>query len=192
LGRTVLWQFRPPFLQASDIDLSLDAHVLLFTFLVIIGTGIIFGLVPALQSSRPNLVSELKERAGGELYSGSRFKLRDVLVTLQIAVCLIALIGAGLFLISLRNAQQMDPGFDTQNLAMVSFDLGSLNYDPARTREFQRRVLEMAQSTPGIKGATLSSVVPLFNGGFGHTTFPEGEQVTSGQTGQFTQAGVIS
>jgi predicted permease len=192
VGRTVLWQFRPPFLQDSNIDLSLDSHVLLFTFIVVIGTGIIFGLAPAMQSSRPDLVSELKERAGGELYSGSRFKLRDVLVTFQVAVCLIALIGAGLFLMSLRNAQQMDSGFDTRNLAMLSFDLGSLNYDAARTREFQRRVLETAQSLPGIKGAALSSVVPLFNGGFGHTTFPEGEQVTSGQSGQFTQAGVIS
>jgi putative ABC transport system permease protein len=74
----------------------------------------------------------------------------------------------------------------------MSFDVGSLNYDAARTREFQRRVLETAQSLPGIKGATLSSVVPLFNGGFGRTLFPEGEQVSSGQNGQVVQIGAVS
>ena len=92
----------------------------------------IFGLVPALQASRPDLVSELKERAGGDLRKGRRFSVRDVLISLQVAVCLIALVGAGLFLISLRNAHKMDPGFDTTNLAMLSFDLGALNYDAAR------------------------------------------------------------
>ena len=192
LGRNVLWQFRPPFLQQSDMDLSLDAHVLWFTLVVAIGTGIIFGLAPALQSSRPDLVSELKERAGGELRGGRRFKLRDFLVTAQVAVCLLALIGAGLFLISLRNAQQTDPGFDTRNLAMLSFDTGSLNYDAARSREFQRRVLETAQSLPGIKAATLSSVVPLFNGGFGRTLFPEGEDASNGQNGYVTQFGAVA
>ena len=112
------------------------------------GTGILFGLTPALQSSRPDLNAELKERAGGELHTNRRFRLRDVLVTLQVAVCLVALIGAGLFLISLRNAQQLDPGFNAQNLGMLSFDLGSLNYDAARVKEFERRALESIQTLP--------------------------------------------
>ncbi|HSM88148.1 MAG TPA: ABC transporter permease, partial [Candidatus Limnocylindrales bacterium] len=191
IGRNVMWRFRPPQLQQADLDLSLDTHVLLFTFLVAIGTGLIFGLVPALQASRPDLVSELKERSGGELYSGRRFKLRDALVAIQVAVCLVALVGAGLFLLSLRNAQQMEAGFDTHNLAMLNFDLGSLNYEPARSREFQRRALEAALATPGVKSATLASVVPLFNGGFGRTLFREGEDASNGQNGQVTQFGAV-
>ncbi len=149
LGRDLLWKFRPPEIFGIDIDLTLDTHVLLFTFLIAIGTGVIFGLAPALQASRPDLVTELKERSGGELHTGSRFKLRDVLVTLQVAVCLVALIGAGLFLISLRNAQKMDAGFDTQNLAMLNFDTGSLNYDTVRSREFQRLRWNSPESSRG-------------------------------------------
>jgi predicted permease len=191
-GRDLMWRFRPPQLPADGMDLSLDWHVMAFTFIVAIGTGLIFGLAPALQASRPDLVSELKERAGGDLRKGRRFNIRDVLISLQVAVCLIALVGAGLFLISLRNAREMDLGFDTRNLAMLSFDLGALNYDAARAREFERRALEAAQNAPGVKSATLSTTIPLFNGGFGRTLFREGEDSTNGQSGHVTQFSVMS
>ena len=192
VGRDIMWRFRPPQLPADGMDLSLDWHVLAFTFAVAIGTGLIFGLAPALQSSRPDLVSELKERAGGDLRKGSRFNVRDVLISLQVAVCLIALVGAGLFLISLRNAHEMNPGFDTHNLGMLSFDVGALNYEPARAKEFARRALEAAQNTPGVRAAALSNAVPLFNGGFGRTLFREGEDSTNGQSGHVAQYCVVS
>jgi predicted permease len=185
-GRNLLWHFRPPFLQQSDLDLALDVKVLLFTLGVAVLTGVVFGLVPALQSSRPNLVSELKERAGAEPNSKSWVPIRSVLVVGQVAFSLIALVGAGLFLASLRNAQQTDPGFDTHNLAMLSFDLGALNYDPPRVKEFQRRALETVESMPGIKSVTLSSNIPLFNGGFLRSVFPEGQE------GSTTRNGVLS
>jgi predicted permease len=191
-GRDVMWRFRPPLLPADGMDLSLDWHVMAFTFLVAITTGLIFGLAPAMQASRPDLVSELKERAGGDPRRGSRFTVRDVLISLQVAVCLIALVGAGLFLISLRNARTMDTGFDTQNLAMLSFDLGALNYDAPRAREFERRTLEAAQNTPGVRAAALSNTIPLFNGGFGRTLFKEGEDNNNGQSGHVSQYSVMS
>ncbi|MGB8131549.1 MAG: ABC transporter permease [Candidatus Angelobacter sp.] len=191
-GRDLMWRFRPPQLPADGMDISLDWHVMAFTFLVAIGTGLLFGLAPAMQSSRPDLVSELKERAGGELRKGTRFNVRDVLISLQVAICLIALVGAGLFLLSLRNARQMDPGFDTNNLAMLSFDLGALNYDTARGREFERRALEAAQNAPGIRTAALSNTIPLFNGGFGRTLFREGEDSNNGQSGHVAQISEIS
>jgi macrolide transport system ATP-binding/permease protein len=192
VGRDIMWRFRPPQLPADGMDLSLDWHVLAFTSAVAVGTGLIFGLAPALQSSRPDLVSELKERAGGDLRKGSRFNVRDVLISLQVAVCLIALVGAGLFLISLRNAHEMNPGFDTHNLGMLSFDVGALNYEPARAKEFARRALEAAQNTPGVRAAALSNAVPLFNGGFGRTLFREGEDSTNGQSGHVAQYCVVS
>jgi predicted permease len=191
-GRDVMWRFRPPLLPADGMDLSLDWHVMAFTFLVAITTGLIFGLAPALQASRPDLVSELKERAGGDLRKGSRFTVRDVLISLQVTVCLIALVFAGLFLISLRNARAMDTGFDTHNLAMLSFDLGALNYDAPRAREFERRALGAAQNTPGVRGAALSNTIPLFNGGFGRTLFKEGEDNSNGQSGHVSQYSVMS
>jgi predicted permease len=192
VGRDVMWRFRPPQLPADGMDVSLDWHVLIFTFAVAIGTGLLFGLAPALQSSRPDLVSELKERAGGDLRKGSRFTVRDALISLQVMACLIALVGAGLFLISLRNAHEMDTGFDTHNLGMLSFDVGALNYEPARAKEFERRALEAAQSTPGVKAAALSSSVPLFFGGFGRTLFREGEDSSNGQSGKVAQIAVVS
>jgi putative ABC transport system permease protein len=135
----------------------------------------------------------LKERAGGNLRKkGWRYGVRDVLISLQVAVCLVALVFAGLFLISLRNAHVMDPGFDTSNLAMLSFDLGALNYDKARAHEFERRALEAVQNTPGVRAAALSNTVPLFNGGFGRTLFPEGQDTNNGQSGSVAQISEIS
>jgi predicted permease len=183
LGRNLLWQYRPPFLQQSYLSLALDSRVLLFTLCIALGTGLIFGLAPALQATRPNLVLELKERAGGEVFTGRRFGLRHAFIVAQVALCMVALIGAGLFLLSLRNAQDTDPGFNTQNLAMLSFDLGSLNYDPPRVKEFQRRALETVQNMPGVQAATMASNVPLFGGGFSRSVFPEGQEGTSNRNG---------
>lgn len=192
LGRNLLWSFRPPFLVANSFDLSLDSRVLIFNFCIALATGMIFGLVPALQSSRPNLVSELKERTGGDAFTNRMFSVRNVFIMAQVGLSLVALIGAGLFLLSLRNAQQTDPGFDTHNLGMLSFDLGSLNYEPARVKEFQRRALEVTKATPGVQAATLSNAVPLLFGGFGRSVFPEGTDPNANRNGMFGQVASVS
>ncbi len=77
----------------------------------------------------------------------------------------------------------MDPGFDTHNLAMLTFDVGALNYDAPRAREFERRALEAVQNSPGVRSAAISNTVPLFLGGFGRTLFREGEDSSNGQSG---------
>lgn len=184
LCRDFLWQFRPPFLQQTDLNLALDGRVLLFTLCTALGTGILFGLLPALQFSRPDLTVELKERVGGEAYSSGKFWLHNSFVILEVALSCVAVVGAGLFLLSLRNAQQVDLGFDTHNLAMASFDLGSLNYEPDRIKEFDRRVQESVSAIPGVKSATLASAVPLLFPGIGRSVFPEGEeQAAANQNG---------
>lgn len=192
LGRNLLWRFRPPFLADTNLDVPLDGRVLLFTLGIALATGVIFGLAPALHSSRPDLVSELKERTGSETFTGHVFSIRNIFIMVQVALSLIALVGAGLFLTSLRNAQQMDPGFDTHNLGMISFDAGSLNYEPSRVKEFQRRVLEVVQTTPGVLSSTLSSSVPLLNGGFGRSVFPEGRDASASRNGMFGQVSSVS
>lgn len=192
VGRNLLWAFRPPFLANTNLALPLDYRVLLFTLAIALLTGVLFGLAPALQSSRPDLVSELKERTGAEAATSRRFGLGNLFVMSQVVLSLVALIGAGLFLTSLRNAQEMDPGFDTNNLGMISFDVGSLNYEASRVKEFQRRVLEVVQSTPGVQEATLSSSVPLVNGGFGRSVFPEGSDPVLHRNGMFGQVDSIS
>jgi macrolide transport system ATP-binding/permease protein len=191
-GRNLLWNFRPPFFANSNLSLALDYRVLLFNLAIALLTGVFFGLAPALQSSRPDLVSELKERTGAEVSASRRFGLGNLFVMLQVVLSLVALIGAGLFLTSLRNAQQTDPGFDTHNLGMITFDVGSLNYEASRVKEFQRRVLEVVQSTPGVQEATLSSSIPLVNGGFGRSVFLEGGDPVLHRNGMFAQVDSIS
>jgi putative ABC transport system permease protein len=190
IGRKMLWQFRPPFLQQATLDLSFDVRVLLFALLTTLCTAFIFGLAPALKASRPDLVSELKER--NEAALGRRFGLRNAFVVLEFALSLVALAGAGLFLISLRNAQQMDLGFDTKKLAMVSFDLGALDYSPTRTKEFQRRLVETVQSIPAVKSVSLTTAFPLLNAGFVRSVFPEGQGEDPSRNGVLVGIGTVA
>ncbi len=183
----LLWSYRPPFLQPDAIDLHPDARVLLFTLAVSLITGVLFGLAPAVQSSRPDLVVELKEKTSAPTGSNRLLNLRGLLVAAQIALSLVALIGAGLFLRSLQNAQRIDPGFDAAHLAVLSFDLGAQAYTEERGRQFQQRVLERAGSVPGVQSATLASTVPLFNGGFARTVFLEGQDASDRRGGRLVQ-----
>ncbi len=193
IARDALWHFRPPFLMDSNMQLTLDGRVLLFALVVSLATGIVFGLAPALQASHPDLVTELKDRTRTELFSGRRFNLRSAFVIAQFALSLVALIGAGLFLVSLRHAQRIDPGFDTNNLGMLSFDLGSLNYDDARSKKFEDRVLEQVRALPGIRSATLATNVPLFGGtAIARTVFPEGVDNSSRRNGVLVQTDIVS
>jgi len=190
-AQDLLWSFRPPFLQADAIDLHPDLRVLLFTLGVSLVTGVIFGLAPAIQASRPDLVVELKERSGAPAGSNRLFSLRNCLVAAQVALSLVALIGAGLFLRSMQNAQRTNPGFDADHLASISFDLGAQGYTEERGRQFQRTVLERAASVPGVTGATLAGSVPLFNGGFARTVFLEGQDTTDRRSGKLVQINVV-
>ena len=189
-SQAVLWSFRPPFLQADAIDLHPDGRVLLFTLAISLATGVLFGLAPAVQSSRPDLVIELKDKTSAPTGSTRLLSLRNMLVASQIALSLVALIGAGLFLRSLQNAQRIDPGFDVDHLATLSFDLGAQGYTEERGRQFQQRVLERVASVPGVQSAAVSSTIPLFNGGFARTVFLEGEDPSDRRNGRLVQISV--
>jgi predicted permease len=173
-GRDFIWAFRPPFLQQNALDLTLDVRVLGFTFAVSVATGLLFGLAPALQSSRPNVVEALNEEGRGNVGSGGRAVLRNSLVVAQVGLSLVALVAAGLFLRSLGSAQNLDPGFETEQLAVVTVSPGQQGYDPGRTEQFYRRLLEVSGTLPGVRHVSLASNLPLF-GGFGRTVFVEGQ-----------------
>jgi predicted permease len=190
-GRNILWSLRPTFVENTTIDLSLDAHVLLFTFGVAILTGFIFGLAPALKASRPDLMQTLKSGGSGGSMGWRRDRLRSTLVIGEMALALIALIGAGLFLHSLHNAQKIDLGFESQNLLSMNFDLGALHYDQGRGEQFYRAVIERVSHSPGISSATEASNAPLA-GGFARTVFPEGRDEGSGYRGTLTEVNDIA
>jgi macrolide transport system ATP-binding/permease protein len=188
-GRTLLWSFRPPFVEQSGIDLTLDSRVLLFTLGISILTGLLFGLAPAIKASRTDLVDTLKVGGRGNSVGWRSNPLRSVLVISEIALAMVALIGAGLFVRSMQNAQRTNLGFESQNLFVMAFDLGALHYDEGRGQQFFRDVISRASTSPGVASATVASVGPAGaagGGGIGRTIFPEGESETTGYRGTLT------
>jgi predicted permease len=187
----VLWSQRPPALAADAIDLSPDLRVLGFTLAVSLVTAVLFGMAPALSASRPDITSELKQRGGAGTFGNRPWSLRNLLVASQVALSLVALVGAGLFVKSLANAQRIDPGFEYEKLALLSVDLGAQGYDEARSRDFHRRVLERVSALPGVESATLASGVPLFQGSFARTVFPEGVDSSDRKNGKLVQLNTV-
>ena len=188
--RALLWAYRPPFMLPGTIDLTFDSRVLAFTTIVAGATGLLFGLAPALQSSRPDLVLELKERT--TLATGSRwYNVRHLLVIGQVALSLVALVSAGLFLRSLANAQRIDPGFDGSRLIVLGMNPGTQGFDEARGRELYRRALERLATVPGIEAATVSTAVPLFAGGFPRTIFRDDQDPKDPRNGRLTPVSQI-
>ena len=174
-GRELLWSFRPPFLQQGSLDLSFDARVLGFTAGASLLTGLLFGIIPALRASHPDLNATLKVGGRSGTLGWTHNRLRSLLVISEMALALVALVGAGLFLRSMQNAQKINPGFETKNLFEFFFDLGALRYDTAHGQQFIRDAIERAKSVPGVADAAVSSG-GVFGGGILGTVFREGEQ----------------
>ncbi|MGH9791123.1 MAG: ABC transporter permease, partial [Candidatus Acidiferrales bacterium] len=184
-GREAMWAMRPPFMQQSVLDLSLDVRVLLFTLGVSLLTGIVFGLAPALQASRPNLQLALKDRTSVPSRANRWFSLRNALVMGQVALSLVALVGAGLFLRSLQKAQQIDPGFETQSMMLLSFDVSGEGMNMARGQEFFKQAVERVRELPMVRAASVAST-PLMGGFFARTVFPEGVDTNDRRSGKLT------
>jgi predicted permease len=167
----------------TPISLSSDPSwaVLEFTCVVSVVAGILFGLVPALQSTRPHLATTLKDQAAAVVHGGS-VSLRKVLVVAQIALSLMVLIGASLFLQSLRNLKQLNPGFEVSNV--LSFDVApTLNrYDVPWTLDYYRRLLERLRSMPGIDSAALAMVPVLQDNEWDNWVTIEGYAPKLGET----------
>ncbi len=184
-GRDLLWLMRPPVLDADSVRIPLDARVLAFTGAITALTALLFGLFPALRASNVDMTRALKDRTGQPCRTNGRFQLRNVLVIFQVALSLVALVGAGLFLRSLQNAQRIDPGFEKTNLVMMSFDLAGQKYDEAHGREYYRRVTERLQEMPKVKAVALASA-PLFGGDIMRTVFVEGQDMSDRRNGRLT------
>jgi predicted permease len=189
-----LWaqQLLPKLLPAGQfplaLDLGLDGRVLAFTLGLSLFVGVLFGLIPALQASKPELVSALKNEAAAQSGVARALSLRGLLVAGQVALSLVSLIAAGLFLRSLREAQRIDPGYDASRLAMLSFDVALQGWNQPRGEQFFRDVRERAASLPGVAAATLAQAGP-FQGAFFRSIFLEGGDAT--HDGTFVQVNPI-
>jgi putative ABC transport system permease protein len=155
--------FKPPFPPPYNfsLDLYLSARTIGFALLLALITSLLFGLAPALQSSKPDLVPALKDESGAEGRRQRRFNLRDALVITQMALSLVLLIGAGLLLRSLYHAQHIDLGFKPDNVLQISFDLNLQGYSEARGREFYRQMSERLERLPGVQTVSVTNLTPL-------------------------------
>ncbi len=182
--RDLLWSLVPatPPVQLT-LDASLDGRVIGFAALVSLAGGLFFGLVPAIQSSRPDLSTELKS---GQQKEGSirRFSPRNILVIAQVSLSLVALISAGLLMRSFQNTLDIDPGFRTEDVLTVSFNLNDNRYlEEAMGQDLVRRLREEVTSVPGVLNADVGSAMPMFFPGMGRTVFIEGRDAGEAEDG---------
>jgi predicted permease len=157
-----LISFLPVGISALAISTTPDWRVLAFAFGISLFTGVVFGLVPALQSTRVNLAPTLKDSVGSIAASGS-VGLRKALVAAQVSLSLLLLVGAGLFIRSLQNLKELDPGFRTKNLLTFAVDPTANGYPRERSLQFYQQLKEGLDSIPGVETSSLA-VVPVLEG----------------------------
>jgi predicted permease len=140
---------------------TLDWRVLGFTLLVAVSTGLLFGLVPALQVLRRSQADALKDHSFTASQSTGKARLQSSLVVAQVALSLVLLTGAGLFVRSLQNTLAIDPGFDLRDGVIIPVNFGFTQHDEAEGIVLRQRLLERVASTPGVESAALSAFLPL-------------------------------
>jgi macrolide transport system ATP-binding/permease protein len=165
------------------LGLGLDARVLIFALVVSVLTGLLFGLAPALQATKPDVVPVLKNELVPSAGASPRrflrwFNLRKGLVVAQVALSLVALVAAGLFLRSLRQTQTIDPGFETDGVLMANINLGREGYTPERGQLFYRQIVERVQALPGVRAAAIAQGPPFGNQGLSRSVFLEGRDTS--------------
>jgi predicted permease len=174
----LLMLFLPPANLPVTVPLSVDGRVLSFTLLVSLLTGIIFGLVPALQISRPDINESLKE--GGRTFraGASHHRLRNLLVVSEMVLALVTLVGAGLLVRSLRNAQNASVGFNPDHVLLASMDLRPNGYSGPQAVQFFERLRERIATLPEVQSVSTERYVPLWFYGRAYTR-PKIEGYTS-------------
>jgi predicted permease len=160
---SALSAFRIPAPVPLDVTLHVDWRVLLYTFVLSVGTGLVFGLPPAWIASRPILTSALKGE-DGLVRPGRRLSLRNVLVVAQIVMSVVLLCATGLFLRSLEQAVGIDIGFRSRDLLMMSVDPRVHGYTPERTAQFLDQLRSRVAAIPGVISVAATDSVPLSGG----------------------------
>jgi predicted permease len=162
------------------LELQPDLRVLGFNLGVAVLTGILFGLAPAIQTTRPDLTSALKSEIPTLAVAGGRFELRKMLVIAQVALSLLLLVGAGLFVRTLQNLKRLDLGFRADKVLLLSMNPGLNGYTPDQTRNFYAQLLERVKTLPGVQSASMANH-PLLGGASIDGVSIEGYQPQPGQ-----------
>ncbi|MGE0463233.1 MAG: ABC transporter permease [Vicinamibacterales bacterium] len=156
----LLRAFIPPMPIPIAIDAGLNLRVLLFSTIVSLATGLLLGLFPGLQASKTDLLTPLKEGTGGSVAPWRRGRVRQGLIVVQVALALVLLVSAGLFVRTLDAARAIDPGFSARDGLVGSIDLGT-GYDEGRGRALFRRITDELRALPGVEAAALGQRLPL-------------------------------
>jgi predicted permease len=179
----------------EDIPLSLtiaaDHTVLLATLVISVLTGVIFGILPALRTSGVAPASALKEETGSASGTLRKARLASALVVAQIALSLLLLICAGLFIRSFQRAQQINPGFNPHGVLITSYDLFTAGYSETTGAEFDRQLMSKLETLPGVQSVALSNRMPLTFGGGSTSVKPEG-YVSPANESMETQAAIVT
>ena len=185
-GRDVLWSYRP--IPNNFVVLPIDGHVVAFTILLSLATSVVFGVVPAWQSSRSSAGEAMTavRAAGG---SGGAI-LRNALVVGQLALALVALVAAALFVRSIQRASATDPGFDASRLAVLSVNPQQARYTQARTEQFYRDVRERLSRVGGVESVSWSANQPLWAKLYRRMSI-EGEAQPDGTTAILTLVNIV-
>jgi len=179
-GTHVLLAFMQLKGHPESFSITPDLRVLLFTSGAALLTGLLFGLAPALRSSRIDLVSALKGSAGTVAGNASRQRLSQALVVTQVALSLVLLVGAGLFLRTLRNLKSMDMGFNRENV--VQFDIDFVQrIEPRQRTVLYQELLTRLEALPGVQAASLYSFGLLSGNGWSDRVLSEGYVATPGE-----------
>lgn len=172
-------------LEPADVprvrEIGIDARVLLFTIGLSLLTGILFGLLPALQASKPGLTGTLKEGGRGSAVGGGLRNARSLLVITEIAVALVLLVGAGLMVRSFSRLLDVNPGFQTENVLSMQIALPATKYrEPQQRRAFFQELTDRIKTLPGVESAGAVSNLPLGGSGTSFTFEIEGRPAPPG------------
>jgi predicted permease len=161
--------------RVSPISATPDLRVLMFTGTIAVLTGLLFGIVPAFQSTKPALASTLKDLAGS-VVGGGHVRMRKALVVSQVALSLLLLIGAGLFVRSLNGLMTLDLGFKREHLLTFGADPTLVGYKDARVKQYAMDLLSKVRATPGVEAAGFARLGVLWGGSWGNSITVEGYQ----------------
>jgi predicted permease len=164
-----------PEIPSSSLPLNFTPNfaVLCYALLASLAAALISGVTPALQATKLDLVSILKEEARTAGHSVKRTRLRGILVTAEVAGCTLLLVAASLLARGLHRAEMVTPGFVTKNLFVISFDLAQKGYDGPRANTFERELHDRLVVLPGVTGVTTSVVLPDVTGYISGVTIPD-------------------
>lgn len=158
----------PPFSLPSEANITLDSRVLLFAIGLSVLTGLVFGLAPAIQATRPNLSGAMKEGARGSGTGTGKHRLRSALVVTEVALAFLLLTGSGLLIRSFFQMQQVDTGFNSENVITARLPISDKRFpNSEQLNAYLRQIVSSTQSLPGVRDVALTSALPMQGWGYG-------------------------